>query len=223
MPSDNFNRADAATLGANWTQAGWSGATLGITSNQAAVKSGSESSYCFDLYTAVSAPATQYSQVVVKTVANVCVVCCRMASGGTQSYYGGGVNPTDGPDSNTRIFKLVSGTYTSLANFGSNSLSVNDVIKLTVIGNSLSFYRNNVLELTASDSALSTGEVGLGAVHSSAVEIFDDWAGGEIPKASGIVPRPVFGTASDDDGHWNDLKGKNWFRTRSGLMVPCGA
>lgn len=63
--SDDFNRTDAATLGANWTQDALGGASIGITSNQAKMQA--TNNFVLDFYSGAgwTGGADQYSELTL--------------------------------------------------------------------------------------------------------------------------------------------------------------
>lgn len=207
--SDDFNRADAGTLGANWTNRG-SSSPLVVNGNRCGA-GGSFSQYAASEYNAVAFTGDHGSQVKVVTVSSssgerpiLPIVRCQ--AGGAYSLE---INSTNTTLFLRRITSFTGATFVTLASLSAPSfpgLAVNDVVKLAVLGSLLEGYVNGVRLLTAVDTVLTGGRPGLlsapGAINLP--WYVDDWAGGTISTAITLVQ--VSGRAQDlvayerDDG-----------------------
>src|SRR5216117_2215069 len=119
LASDNFNRANAASLGANWILFKGIANHQGIFSNAADLTVASARNG--DAYDGgVSWPNDQYAQAKVVTMPDAAgtwavVVRGEAVSGVSRTFYAAGVNPGDSGDTFTRIWKFVGNTFTGLA------------------------------------------------------------------------------------------------------------
>lgn len=187
LATDDFNRADSSSLGANWAVAQGDGAGFAIASNACVIES-SSGNYRGSYYSAVSAPNDQYSQALITQLSNVAqgVTVRMITSGGVRNYYAAGFNANEF-GGGSRIWKCVAGVFTSLAT-GSTSLAAGQTWYLEIQGTNLVFKINGATECTASDASLSSGQFGLMGAHSGAANysVFDDWAGGDFAAAGGL-------------------------------------
>ena len=189
MASDNFDRANSGTLGANWTNSSGSGNQYDIVSNQASNEGGNP---CLEAYTAATpGSADYYSQVTLKTIAGTTDEgpgpAVRMSTAALTGYFLQ-CNTTE-----VRIYRVVAASYTQMgADFA--AAAANDVVKLTVSGTgatvTLEYFKNGASQGTRSDSDASritaTNNWGMwyagGSVHSFAV---DDWSGDLLTAGGG--------------------------------------
>src|SRR6478609_7827815 len=110
LATDDFNRADAANLGANWTQGGGAGTRFTLTSNTAAQNAGTPPS--IDFYNAVVWPANQYAKctiAVLDTLADSGPGPAVRISSSALTLYFAQCNTAD-----PRLYKSVAGTFTQL-------------------------------------------------------------------------------------------------------------
>jgi hypothetical protein len=194
LATDNFDRANAADLGANWTtQTGY--ATFGINTN--ACDSTSAGLNCGNWYSAISWPSDQYSQITLSATvaANSDAATVRAASAAT-TFYAGGHNNGDAGNFSRRIWKLVAGAFTSLGTEAVNIVA-SDIIRLDVQGSNLELKVNGVSSITVTDAAIASGNAGISANHSAVdVPLLDDFEGGDFepsppPGAPTLPASPV--------------------------------
>jgi hypothetical protein len=181
--SDNFDRADSSTLGANWTEptTGTSN-SFAIVSNQAQTPASTGTGA---LWSATTFTATQFSKVTFVNIASTYQMVTVRHASGVETYYAGGRNSSDFVDSKYHIWKVVSGTNTSLAVTASQVAAAGDVVELDVSGTNLTLIVNGITILTVSDSAIASGQPGMVARHSAALVVFDDWSGGDGTSGAG--------------------------------------
>lgn len=184
LATDNFNRADAANLGANWTVGPGGAQTLGVTSNQCAVKaSGADSR---NYYSGIAWPNDQYSQAAALQAVDYSAVDTRQ-SAAANSFYGAAVFSAFGPATNIELAKVVTGSYTSLTS-GTAAVALNDVIRCEAQGTTVRFLVNGVQKLTTTDAALSSGNAGLmGTTSAGAEPTWEDWEGGDFSAGGAAV------------------------------------
>ncbi len=189
--NDDFNRADASTLGSNWvTMSGK--LDIRIVTNQAAGPSGTSTDGV--AYLAGSAGTFGADQSAEATVsgmsggANYCGVGVRM--GASTGY----VFITDGVSgiTDTEIGKYVGGVYSALTGV-TTTVADGDVIKISVSGTStavLTAYKNGVVVGTYSDSSSphTSGQPGLDSYGSAAR--FDNFSATDGAGTS-FVPRSL--------------------------------
>jgi len=189
LATDDFNRADAATLGSNWSRAFGSSADMGIFSNQVDVASAN--TFAMAYYNALAWPDDQYSQAkVIALASHSMMVICRASTATSTSWYGGGCGSSLFGNNNYRIARRISGgSVTSLASVATN-VAANDVLKLECTGGTgpaLALYRNGSSMVTFTDSGgVSSGQAGLQAQNNNGnVALWDDWEGGDFAAAGG--------------------------------------
>lgn len=178
MATDDFNRADAGTLGANWTNLQGS---IDIVSNQAKTTAAAlERAY----YTGVSAADDQYSQVVAAGV-------------GANGFQGPMVRASDVFVLNTSgnayflvwassgasqgLYKLLNGV-TSLLQSITGALTANDLLKIIANSNVIQCFKNGTqLGTDQTDGSLASGSPGIYNTQNASLQvIFDDWEGGDL-------------------------------------------
>jgi hypothetical protein len=181
VSSDNFDRADATTLGASWTTLKGLVNSLGIFSNQVDVTSTGTASGNY--WSADAAPDNQLAVATVVAVAarTQGVVVRAITSGSTQNQYLGGHDNNQTGNTRLRIWKMVGGVRTDLASHATENVTAGTVLKLEAIGTTLNLYVDGVLKVTTTDPDLTAGQPGLMADHGTLnVAIWDDWSGGGL-------------------------------------------
>ena len=183
--SDNFNRADSASLGANWTLAGGSPFNhLSIASNTCASPQGAQFGADFWSNDTFSS-SQQFSKATVTALNDQWGVAIFMS--GSLAWYGAGHDNARSGNFHRRIWKWVGGSYTSLTS-DSTDLAVNDVVEIRSdgAGNILMFV-NTVQVLSVSDSDNTTGQPGLEVrqVSTNPTTAYDDWSGGDVSGGGG--------------------------------------
>lgn len=160
--TDAFNRADSTTtLGTADTGQTWVArrGTWGILSNTAYVASGATN----DDHAVVDTGVTDYyvTALITASPTNVGLVARHSA---TDTHY---LATYDGSNACT-LWKVVSGTYTQLGT-ASDTLAAGDTLGIKCVGSTIQYLRNDVVKITATDSALTGTYVGmrLGATTSA--------------------------------------------------------
>lgn len=174
MASDNFNRADSASLGSPWVDnAAQSGCR--ITSNTA--RGGGGGSFTSAYYGGAASSADQFSEATIAVLANGDnAVAVRHHTSNDQYYMvynqgSGGIN----------IF-LRNGSYTNLGSVG-GTIAVGDVIRAEISGSTITAKQNGVTLGSKSDGTLTTGQPGIVTFNNNAG--WDDWSGGDLGGAGG--------------------------------------
>ena len=149
---DDFNRADNASLGANWT------AVIGtnpydVFSNTARCNGASAENA--SIYTPFTPSNDQWAEATVAAQSNDAYIG-PIVRGSTNNYY-----IFYGDPNNRAIYRLVSGTATNLASSASG-FAINDVLRLEVEGTTLRAYINGSLWTSLTDSSLASGNAGIG-------------------------------------------------------------
>lgn len=211
IASDNFNRA---ALGSNWVALNAvNGGSLSITGSTHLIGgSAGEPSANFGAasrFVGTTSPATgqvinnsgtfsndQYAKVQLIDVntgfgtdyfGGVLVRASGDTPESARDYYAAVVF-ADVTDFETRLFKVVNGTYTQLATTTGTVWADNDTISCEVEGTALRVYKNDVqiAALNATDSSLTTGKPGLiGADLQASVILLDNWEGGDVTSGGG--------------------------------------
>jgi len=177
--TDNFNRADAGTLGANWTDQlnGYS-----IHVNAAEPETGSADNAAY--WSADSFGADHYSQIKLTTIQD---------GGPTVRIAGVGAGTVDGyllscQAAATTIQRLDNDTGTILQS-GLAVFSNGDTAKLQIVGTTLKAYKNGAqIGSDQADATYASGSAGMYNYSSSAV--FDDFEADNISSG----PRYILGS-----------------------------
>jgi hypothetical protein len=182
--TDNFNRANAANLGANWTALN---GNIGVDTNAAyANGAGLEIGV---IWNADVFGNDQYSQATLTANGGAAAIGVLVrgtaGSGGTYySYYIGGGG--DGFLAHT-----IAGTWVQIGATDSGVWAVNDVLRLEAQGTTLRVYRNGSLFRTVTDTNIASGSAGLSGFDASTGTKVDTWEGGNIAAATPAIPRGV--------------------------------
>jgi hypothetical protein len=193
--TDNFNRADSTTAlgtpsdsGSNWVALT---GTWGIGTNKGYPVSVSGEGVAY----LESSIADCDVQVTTPVVSNDCGIQCRVVDASNMII--GWVAASTG----WRIYKLVAGTYTQLGSTASGTPANNDVLKMNMSGNSLTFYANGVSKVAVSDSAHNTAtKHGLRSYNTTSVT-FDDFSITAL-AASFIAAKPQVISQSIQASSW---------------------
>jgi hypothetical protein len=192
IATDNFNRADSASLGGNWTEISYNGTTpWAIASNQA---SGSTSAGTVPIsyYSNATFPDDQYGQMVLKTIADAKGAGPIVRASGTDqnsmTFYFAEYGAVEG-----RYFAVVSGGFTLLGN-GAPAGAANDLIYLSAVGSTIVVKRNATQDFTTTDTTVTTGPPGMWAQNqtgAAGLSAVDDWEGGDFSGGGGGAVQPM--------------------------------
>lgn len=162
LVTDNITRADAATLGSNWTNYTAEANTLKVTSNEIRASN-----------TTTNAAIAYYNAVLPSSNQKVCAKLTRHVTGGAYHNMGLGVRlkgdaaDLDGYEAiietgNTvGIGEFTSGTYASLTSVA-HTPTVGNIYCLQAVGNTLRLYNGSTLLLTTTDATYHEGYAGVG-------------------------------------------------------------
>ncbi|HMG69747.1 MAG TPA: Ig-like domain-containing protein, partial [Gemmatimonadaceae bacterium] len=116
------------------------------------------------------------------------VTIVARASGKGDGVYNGYLCYTDGAAGagHTEVAKNINGSQTTLRSFAT-TFAAGDVIKIAVVGTTVTCYKNGVALGSVTDASLPGGSAGVG-VYGSTVTV-DDWEGGSFGTA--VTPAPV--------------------------------
>jgi hypothetical protein len=197
LASDDFDRADNASLGGNWSP-NITGRQFLIVSN--AAKPTATAQDVAESYTAVSFPNDQYSEVVLGAVEPAggvdegCGVICRATSPST-SFTG---YRLVGNGSGFGVLRFNSGVSTSLQTGSGTTFAAGDTLRLEVRTNGAncdwSAWKNGVQFTSGTDtSPLTSGRAGIAYSSSDTAATIASWAGGDFdtPAVSG-QPEKLF-------------------------------
>ena len=228
IATDSFTGTDGVSLptySADWAKPSGTWDNLFIRSNQAGVEDPPNIEVCAAKH-AVSLVDDQYTQALLVARPNsVWVVRCRQASA-ANTYYGGGFDGNHW-GLNDMTFKVVGGTFTILEDL-TQTFVATDTVKLEVEGSSVKLFRNGTLRGSGiTDTAITSGGSAIELSHSTGgtVAYLDDWETGDssvaFPPERTHRPHPISQQYdSEDEGHFNELDVRNWYRMACGLMVP---
>lgn len=133
----------------------------------------------------------QYSQIKFITIPPATAgwmhaVVRGATDGSTRTGYVGGVDPENLGHLRYTIAKWVSNVRTTLVTHGSQEAAANDVVKLQVVGTTLTLYVNGSEILSTTDSAIASGDAGLSVLGlSGTVTYADDWEGDDVASGGG--------------------------------------
>jgi len=168
--SDNFNRADNPSLGANWTMVN---GTIEILSNQA--HGSTDGADNFAAYTGVSFANDHYAEVSIPvgSASTFKGPAVRLSGSGASrnAYF---FNSGSGPG----IYKQVSGTQTFLV--AGTAPASGDIVRLEVIGTTLNYYLNGTLNATTTDGSLASGSAGIWIFDNAASATVDDFNAADV-------------------------------------------
>lgn len=170
LATDDFNRANAANLGANWSiPTGGNG--IPIASNQ--IKEGTFPG--IEYYSATAWPNDQWSLLVLKTV---CTVSDNGVGSAVRVTSGGNLYFAQSNTSETKLYKLVSSSFTQLGSDGAAG-STNDVVYTEAQSTSILVKKNGSTIIGAvTDASIGSGNAGIWNTDIACTA--DDWQGGDF-------------------------------------------
>ncbi len=193
--TDNFNRADGA-LGANWAAIP---AHSALTIVSDTCRASATSTFCAQIWDADAFSSDQYSAATIGTAstsgAEAVGVIVR-AKTGVDEFYLGFVT-----SANWQIYLRLGGLYTLLAS-GASASSPGDVIKLEVIGNDLTLYKNGgvITIFTATGGQIITGgKPGILIFDTGNSLSVDDWesvTNSVSVNLTGVTASPAIGNGT---------------------------
>lgn len=180
LATDDFNRADATGLGANWASVL---ADHNILGNRAA---GNVVSYSYN--TSVVWPDDQWSKLTLKSFVGLSWVAPTVRQAvGVRTMYAGGADPLDFAGGSIRtLWKEVANSRTKLAN-EAVAVANDDVFYLRAVGTSIKLYVNGSERLSVTDASIASGSAGFtGRSTVADSPTVDDWSGGDVTAEPGI-------------------------------------
>lgn len=194
--TDDFNRADSASLGANWTDL--SAGNFSILNNMGLISTGGTGWGAHRArYNSALSSADHYAQITAVD-GNATSACCRFDNSSDTTYYAGGQSGSGG------IGKYAAGVRTVLSG-STYGITAGQVIKFDVSGSSLSYYLDGGLQVTLTDTSI-TGHLHCGMAGKSGADV-DDWScsdGGATGSLWHVIERvSKFGRS----GRWEDTRG----------------
>jgi hypothetical protein len=227
VATDNFDRADNASLGANWTNLNADYGYPQVYSNQvcgSAVWDPSVQQIAARWNGTGTFSDNQYGSIKIGGLnylsgSYVIGVICRASadSNATRDYYGFCVqaNAAASPYPSL-LFKVNNGTYAAL-NSGTVAWANNDSLSLEVEGNQVRACKNGAPlggNWTVADNSLTTGKPGIVCMAAGEHQpIGDDWEGGDIVAAAATLEQEGFRWRNDDGNEttatWKDAQDAN--------------
>jgi hypothetical protein len=176
---DDFNRADASTLGANWTNL--NGASWRIVSNE--VAPGTINGRHQAMWSAGDALTDSEAYITLRTFFDWQLVGVRVSGSGSSNT---GYYARYGGSTTLEIVRWISNTETSIGSYTIPALSAGDKIGIRAIGTTISvwYYQsgswNKAGEVT--DSNIASGELGIqqGVSSGNHSGRMDDFGGGAV-------------------------------------------
>ena len=165
LVSDNFNRANGP-LGANWTPA--FGAMVIVSDAYAGNAAGQDSA---SYWNASTFTADQYSQAVLTLNDNISQAGVLVRGSLNNGYY-----CIASANQYIQIIKLVSSSRIVIASTNTYIWHSGDVMRLDAYGSTLRCLINGAAKLTATDSAISTGQPGIAAEDNTRSATGTNWS-----------------------------------------------
>jgi hypothetical protein len=173
VATDNFNRADSGSLGANWTALDGG---IDIASNAATTTT---NSFNVSYWSGNAFNNDQYSKIRIATsplTPNAIIeITCRVSgTSGNYNFYAVWQN-----SGQWGMYKQVGATSTDLIAPTNLTFSTNDIIEIRAVGTTISFYLNGTFVQSATDASLSSGSAGFNIFASNDEDpLAEDWEGG---------------------------------------------
>jgi hypothetical protein len=214
LAADSFTRADAASLGANWTNKRNS---PGIFSNQVDCDTGSDENIAY--WSALAWPDDGYAEaanVLVSNAGRSASVGYRMPSGANRNGYYAGY---DGPNlghANRAIWSWNGAALDEIV-IEAVSVAAGAIVRIRVEGTTLAMFVDGVEEIANSDATFSSGNAGLYVNAAVDTALLDDWSGGNFlaafPTHRTRYPRPldIQSLAADEDEGMSPVDVRNWW------------
>lgn len=192
LVSDNFTRADAANLGANWSRDVFtSSQDFSIVSNRASTQT-SSNTHADYWSAAYSGGNDQYAEVTIQTnpAQNDGGPVVRLQTG-AQSYYTFDINNNDavalGSSQHAEVFSVSATVFTLVGSTATLVINAGDVLRVEAQGTTIRGLVNGVQKASGTDSAWASGKVGMAwwegaAASTSTISL---WAAGDF--SSGAV------------------------------------
>lgn len=194
IATDNFNRANSSTRGANWSIA--TGTAVTINTNQAS-SSGSRS---LEYYNAITPGLAQYSKITLSApledggdtnAGNGPAI--RIATAADTAYI---VTINSQVANRFTVHRRIAGSNTELFNYRAAGPVVGDIVELRIsAGYDLELYVNNVLRGAFTDTnaaKIASGQVGDFNEPFNQFQQWDNWEGGDVNL---FVPSRAFTAA----------------------------
>jgi hypothetical protein len=202
--SDNFVRGDLSTLGANWDQTlnALNGSRTGIKSNGTFGGAGGMSEgACARWVGTGTFTNDQYAQAEIVAVGGSIVglgVIVRAASTTDLNRKFYAYQTTSGDlygAVTTRLVKVIgNGTTVTTTVLASSIIAwaTNDMLEIEVIGTTIRGMKNGIVQVSVTDTDLSTGTPGLWTYQNdiTSVGAFDYWQGGKLIATSDLPMTP---------------------------------
>jgi hypothetical protein len=182
--ADDFNRADSASLGANWT-ADSTLSTAGISGNQMTAYG---PDYALSWWSADTFSNDQYAQATITGTGGDTGVAVRVSGDNGYIAYWAGSGSTG-----LFILRRDAGAYVTLATLASQSL-VGQVLRIEATGTTITVKKNGTAVLTATDATYATGSAGIYATTGGTL---DDWSGGNVVATARPCYRSLLGVGCD--------------------------
>lgn len=185
--SDDFNRADAATLGANWTDINLGNQIVGNS-----CRGENNGAYNASIYSGSSWDDDHGSEATIIDGTPDPADCGPLVRGAAGPDYYYGMWHATGL---RRIYRFDDGSATLLANFD-GTVAEGDVILLTATGSTLEYFRNAGSLGTTSDGTYGSGSPGVVVNGDTTVGGIASWVGtGEVAGGGNRRRRVILGAA----------------------------
>lgn len=184
IATDDFNRADSASRGANWTSV--SGFDSRIASNEATPNTAGLP--CLNYYNAITPGDAQYAKVTLRSPLETLTggpygvgPAIRIATGADNGY---STIVNSVAAERFRVYRRIAGAATLIMQYTGAAPAIGDVVELRVnSGFDLDLRVNGVSVVTFTDTdvnKIQSGRVGDFGVIGNDFSHWDDWEGGDL-------------------------------------------
>jgi len=187
IATDNFNRADSANRGANWTSV--SGFDSRIASNEATPNTAGQP--CLNYYNAITPGDAQYAKITLRAPIETLSTdnygngpSIRIATGADTGYI---TICQTGAARRFQVYRRIAGVETNIFGYTGATPAIGDVVELRVnAGFDLDLRVNGVSVATFTDTdvnKIQSGRVGDFGIVGNDFSHWDDWEGGDLVTA----------------------------------------
>lgn len=188
IDTDNFNRADSANRGANWTSV--SGFTSRIASNESTPNTAGDP--CLEYRNTITPGNAQYAKITLRSPIETLSTdnygngpAIRIATGADTGYV---TLCQTGAARRFQVYRRIGGFLTNIFGYTGATPAIGDVVELRVnSGFDLELHVNGVLVASFTDTDVNkipSGRVGDFGLVGNDFSHWDDWEGGDMPVAA---------------------------------------
>jgi hypothetical protein len=179
--NDNFNRADAPSLGAPWAEVA---GAIGVSGQQALAQAAGASVATLNGINAADVSVQATVSVGAGTAARSPGLVARYSGPGDTNLYAGFLTYNPGGSLTADIWRSLNGAWVQLASAPVSSSS--GTLRFDVVGTSLNLYLNGTLAASSTDGMIASGTVGLRG-YGAGVS-WDDFSASAVTGSGATLP-----------------------------------